>query len=306
LRWAVWGEFLWLHPTGVDMAHAQQQNGTDPPGMGAAGTVPWGEIGTVDPDYDIGWRIGGEYRFAEYESIFASYLFFSSDSVSSVIPPVIPGGDGAVGSLVHHPGAELTSSDGPVDASYDIKFQLGDLACRQVVFCDPCSVLSVFLGARYGHFEQDFVQDGIFSGGNAGAINTTTNIKVDAIGPMAGIDGEHLIGKTRFSFYGRALVAALSGEFKSQYRMFNTTTDEQLALSTWNDDRIIPMLDYELGVAWTGPNRHVRLSAGYLASHWFNIVSTPVEVDAVQHDNYVNVGDSIGFDGLAAHAEFRW
>lgn len=288
------------------MAHAQQQNGTDPPGMGAAGTVPWGEIGTLDPDYDIGWRAGGEVRFDECQSVFASYTFFTSNAVSTVIPPTIPGGGGAVGSLVHHPGAELTSSDGPVTASYDIDFQLGDIAYRQILDCDPTSVFSAFLGARYGTLDQDFAQNGIFSGGNAGAINTYTSIDFDGIGPMAGFDAEHQLGHTRFSAYGHALVAALSGEFKSRYTMYNGTTEEQLALATWNDDRIVPMLDYELGVAWTGPNRHIRLAAGYMASHWFNIVSTPVFVDAVQADNYVNVSDTISFDGLVGHAEFRW
>ena len=39
LRWAIWGEALWIHPTGVDMAHAQQQDG-----LGGAGTVPFGNI----------------------------------------------------------------------------------------------------------------------------------------------------------------------------------------------------------------------------------------------------------------------
>lgn len=299
----MWGEFLWLRPKGVDMAHAQQQNGTDPPGSGAPGTVPWGQIGTASPDYDIGWRAGGEWRFSECESIFASYTFYSSDAVSTVVPPAIP--DGTVGSYVQHPGEDLTFSDGPVQANYDIKFQLGDLACRQVVFCDPCSVWSVFLGARYGHLEQDFLQSEFLSVGGD-SISTSTNVKVDAIGPMAGVDYEHLIGRSRFSFYGRALVAALNGEFKSRYRTLNVTTEEQMALSLWNDNRIIPMLDYELGVAWTGPNRHIRLAAGYLGSHWFNVVTTPVEVNAVKADNYVNVDDTISFDGLTAHAEFRW
>jgi len=41
-------------------------------------------------------------------------------------------------------------------------------------------------------------------------------------------------------------------------------------------------------------------------SHWFNIVSTPVFVDAVQADNYVDVDDTISFDGLVGRAEVRW
>jgi hypothetical protein len=88
--------------------------------------------------------------------------------------------------------------------------------------------------------------------------------------------------------------------------MFNDTTDAVLAEVFWNDDRIVPMLDYELGVAWNSPSGHCRLAAGYMASFWFDAVTTPVFVDAVQADNYVDVGDSIAFDGLVGRVEFRW
>jgi Legionella pneumophila major outer membrane protein precursor len=301
LLYSVFGEVLWLHPTGVDMAHAQQQNG-----IGGAGTVPWGQIGTADPDYDLGYRLGGEIRLGMCESVFGSYTFFTSNAKSTVIPPVIPGGGGAVGSLVQHPGADLTASDGPVNANYDIDFQLGDIAYRQILSSDPRQVVSFFLGGRFGHLDQDFRQTGVFAGGDGGTINTKTNIDIDAAGPMIGLDAEHQIGCSRFSVYGRGLVAALTGQFDSHYTMYNATTDELLAESVWKDDRIIPMLDYELGVAWTGPNRHFRLAAGYMASYWFNIVSTPTFVDAVQADNYVNVSDTLSFDGLVGHVEFRW
>ena len=72
------------------------------------------------------------------------------------------------------------------------------------------------------------------------------------------------------------------------------------------DDRIVPMLDYELGIAWLGPQGHLRVAIGYMATYWFNIVSTPTFVDAVQADNYVNVSDTIAFDGAVGHVEWRW
>ena len=87
--------------------------------------------------------------------------------------------------------------------------------------------------------------------------------------------------------------------------MNNATTVTKLAEADWNDDRIVPMFDYELGVAWTSPNGHVRLAVGYMATHWFNIVSTPTFVDAVQANNYVNVSDTVSFDGAVGHAELR-
>jgi hypothetical protein len=301
LRWSLWGDALWLHPTGVDMAHAQQQDG-----IGGAGTVPFGLIGVADPEYDLGFRIGGQFRYGPQDAVFVEYTFFESDTQSSLVAPNIVGGGGAVGSLVHHPGAVVTASDGPVNANYDIDFQLGDVAYRYYVICVPTSEVSVFFGARYGTLDQQFGQTGIFGGGQGGTIDTTTEIEFDGVGPMAGMTGEHLIGNTRYSFYGRALAAALTGEFRNHYRMFNSSTATLLAEAFWNDDRVVPVLDYELGVAWVGPKGRFRLAAGYMMSFWFNSVTTPVFVDAVQADNYVNVADTIAFDGLVGRVECRW
>ena len=301
LRWSLWGDALWLHPTGVDMAHAQQQNG-----IGGAGTVPFGLIGVADPDYDLGFRVGGQFRFGPLDAVFVEYTFFESDAASSLVAPDIVGGGGAVGSLVHHPQASITASDGPVNATYDIDFQLGDAGYRYYVVCVPTTEVSVFLGARYGELDQRFGQTGVFAGGNAGTIDTTTQIEFDGAGPIAGMTGEHVIGNSRYSLYGRALASALTGEFRSHYRLFNSTTATLLAESFWNDDRIVPMLDYELGVAWVGPKGRFRVAAGYMMSFWFNAVTTPVWVDAVQADNYVDVADTIAFDGLVGRVECRW
>ncbi len=58
------------------------------------------------------------------------------------------------------------------------------------------------------------------------------------------------------------------------------------------------MIDYELGLAWTGPQGHLHLAAGYMVNHWFNAVTTPVFIDAVQANNYTDLGDTISFTGL--------
>jgi hypothetical protein len=303
VQWTLFGDVLFLHPTGVDMAHAQQQNGIGAP---SAGTVPFGQIGVVDPGYDLGFRIGGEMQFDPCAAVFVSYTWFSEDESSSLAAPVITGGGGAVGSLVHHPGAVVDASAGPVSANYDIEFQLGDAAYRQFLIIDNCRKVSVFGGGRFANLEQDFLQTGVFAGGQGGQIDTSTNIEFTGGGAMAGIDAERRIDMSGFSVYGKALIAALTGNFESHYRMFNVTTDAQLAAADWEEDRIVPMLDYELGIAWTGPQGHLRLAVGYMASHWFNAVTTPVFVDAVQANNYVDVGDTISFDGVVGHVEFRW
>jgi Legionella pneumophila major outer membrane protein precursor len=301
LRWSVWGEAIWIHPTGVDMAHAQQQNG-----LGGAGTVPFGNIAVLDPDYDIGFRAGAQLRFAPKDAIFGQFTWFDSSVDDSLAAPNIPGGGGAVGSLVQHPGAALTASAGPVTGSYDIDFRLADIAYRYYVACTRTGETSVFIGGRWGKLDQMFAQNGIFGGGLGGAVDTTTDIDFKGGGPIAGFQTEHLLDSTRFSVYAKGAAAALAGTFDANYLMFNDTTDQTLAQSIWSDDRIVPMLEYELGIMWTGPQNHCRVALGYMASYWFNIVSTPVWVRAVQDDSYVNVSDTIAFDGAVGRVEFRW
>ncbi len=166
--------------------------------------------------------------------------------------------------------------------------------------------VSVFAGGRFGKLDQDFLQSGVFSGGLGGAINTTSHIDFTGGGPIIGIDAERRIDSSGFSVYGHALAASLLGKVHSDYRMFNTTTSTLLADAAWDNERVMPMIDYELGLAWTGPQGHLHLAAGYMVNHWFNAVTTPVFIDAVQANNYTDLGDTISFTGLVGRLSFTW
>lgn len=301
-RNSVFGEFLYLQPTDADVTHAQQQNG-----IGGAGTVPFGQIGVASLDYEPGFRVGGSHSLSNCSSIFGSYTFFESDTRDTLVPPVIPGGGGAIGSLVHHPGAAITASVGPVTADYNIDFQLAEVGFRRVWRSGPSQVINWSVGARYGHLEQDFAQSGVFSGGSAGLIDTVTNIDFDGGGLLFGLDGERRFGTSGLSGYAKINVSPMTGQFQADYSMRNETTGTQLALALWEDDRITTLLDYEAGFAWTGGNCDcIRLTAGYTVFHWFNAVTTDEFIDSVQNDNYVDVEGPLSFSGLVSRAEFRW
>lgn len=296
----VFGEFLFLRATDADVAYAQQQNG-----LGGAGTVPFGRIGTVDMDYEPAFRVGGGIGLDACSTLSLSYTRFDGDSNDTLVAPTVPGGGGAVGSLVHHPGAALTASPGPVDAHYDIEYQLADLLFRDVWRSGNCYVLNYSLGAQYANFDQEFAQFGNFGGSTAGAINTTTDIEFDGGGIKAGLDGERWLGG-RLSIYAKASAAAISGRFRSQYDMLNVTTDTLLAESIWKDNRVISLIEYEIGLAVTSCNQRWRLSAGYLFQHWGNMVTTSNFIDGVQADNYTDLSDVISFDGFTTRLEARF
>jgi hypothetical protein len=295
----MYGDYLYLQSTDVDVAHAQQQDG-----LGGAGTVPFGEIGTIGEDFEPGYRVGGSIACGPCTSVGVSYTFFESGSSSSLEAP-FGTNTGAVGSLVHHPGAALTASAGPVDATYDIDFQVADAMWRRVVKQSARYAMAFSVGFEYGHLEQDFTQNGIFGGGLGGAIDTETSIDFDGAGIKVGVDGDHQFGHG-CGIYGRLTAAALTGRFRSHYTMFNETTDQMLAQADWEDDRVIGQIEYEVGASLTSMNNHWRVAAGYMFSYWTNAVTTPDFIDAVQADNYTNVGNTIGFNGLVGRVECLW
>jgi hypothetical protein len=108
------------------------------------------------------------------------------------------------------------------------------------------------------------------------------------------------------AFYGRATASALSGRFSSRYTMFNDSTDQLLAAANWKDDRLVGRFEAEVGVSCYSKDEHWRVSAGYLFSQWTNMITTPEFITGVQFDNYVRLGDSIGFEGLVGRVECRW
>ncbi len=301
-RNSVFGEFLYLQPADADVTHAQQQNG-----IGGAGTVPFGQIGVASLDYEPGFRAGGSLSLSNCSSIFGSYTFLESDSFDSLLPPVIPGGGGAIGSLVHHPGASITASVGPVNSNYAIDFQLADFGIRRVWRSGPSQVINWSVGGRYGHLEQNFLQSGIFSGGSAGQIDTLTDIDFDGGGLLFGLDGERRYGISGLSVYGKINVSPMTGRFHADYSMQNVSTATQLALADWQDDRITTLLDYEAGLAYTfGTCDCFRISGGYTVYQWFNAVTTDSFINGVRTNNYEDISGSLSFSGLVTRAEFRW
>jgi len=141
-----WGEFLYLQATDADVTHGQQQDG-----IGGAGTVPFGRIGTVSPDHQPGFRVGTDIAFSDCSSIGMSFTHFESDAFDTLTPPNIPGGSGAVRSFVQHPGANLTASDGPVAAAYSVDFQLADFRYRSIWKANDCYAINWSVGGQYGH-----------------------------------------------------------------------------------------------------------------------------------------------------------
>jgi hypothetical protein len=298
-RTHIFGEYLYLHPTGVDMAHAIQQNGT-----GGSGTTPEGRVGVVDQNYNSAYRVGFGVALGPCASIVTSYANYHSHATDSLSAPDVLGG--TVGSLVLHPESlNAGSTSFLVDAFNDIDFQTVDVDYRRLLGGGYRYFVNYAVGVRYAKLVQEFGQIGEFAP-PTGTIETTTDISFEGAGLRAGLDGEQRLGGTRLGVYGKGFINVLFGRFNSNYLQFDLTTDSIQSLSSWKDERVVPVLEYEVGLSWTSRGGHIRATAGYYTAFWFNAVTTPEYVQAVQYADFVNVGDTIAFDGLVSRLEFRY
>ena len=64
--------------------------------------------------------------------------------------------------------------------------------------------------------------------------------------------------------------------------------------------------DLEFGLGWQSLCGRFRVKAGYYIGAWFNTVTTPAFLDAVQSNDFVDQSDTLTFDGLALRLELQF
>jgi hypothetical protein len=279
------------------MAHGIQQNGT-----GGAGTVPAGDVGTVQPDFESGFRVGADWACTCCSEVRFTYTWYQSKSTDLLLAQT--GIGGTAQSLVLDPGTvDAAATFDSLFATYQINFQTADIDYMFTLDRTECSAWTLSVGARYAHLVQNFDQLGEFTGAG-GRMNTSTSILFDGVGLRTGIEGTRECGKSRVFLYGKCFLDVLFGDFRSQYEQFNLTTSTSEASSHWVDGRVMPILETEVGLRWISCDDHWKLAAGYNTAYWFNAVDTAEFIQAVQSDSFTHVGHAIVFTGLVAHAEF--
>jgi hypothetical protein len=189
-------------------------------------------------------------------------------------------------------------------AAYDIDFKLADIDYRRLLCHGCCYAVNWQVGARYGKLDQDLLATYSI----LGTTTVETAIDFDGFGPRLGLDGEILLCKG-LSLYGRGAASFLLGHFAGDLVQQNTFSGV-LVTTTYSNDRIVPILELDVGLGWTSPAGRVRLLAGYYLASWFNTVTTPDLINAVQLNNFSNSGDALSgtitFDGLTARVELRF
>ncbi|HEV3136792.1 MAG TPA: Lpg1974 family pore-forming outer membrane protein, partial [Pirellulales bacterium] len=240
------GEFLYLRPTGIDMAHAIQATTTGIGGLGfTPGAAPAGAVGVLNPVYTPAFRVGGAVALDSCSSVGASWARFDSHTENTVVAPAAPGqlNNFNVTSLVVHPNAPNIAPNAVVAvAGNDINFQLIDVDYRRLLSGGFRHALNYTVGVRYGNLQQSFQQI-LGPAQPIGASQTNTNILFQGVGLRTGVDGARQIGNSRVSFYGKSFISVLFGEVNASYTQANILDQTVQATSRWADVRPVPILE---------------------------------------------------------------
>ena len=102
----------------------------------------------------------------------------------------------------------------------------------------------------------------------------------------------------------KGIGSVLAGSFHSSFTQTNVFNGVE-ALTSWEDDRFVSILEAELGITYEY-NNCWHFSLGYQMAAWFNAVTTPEWVQAVHTTTFTNVSDTITFDGVVARIEYLW
>ena len=299
-RSGIFSEFLYWKASGADVSYGVPQDG-----IGGIGTVPVGDVGVLDFDHEASFRVGFNLALNCQSSVSVAYTKFetNTDHVLFIPPPFV------IQPLVMAPGTFNAGFTAQV-AVAETSLEMDSLDVEYRAVLTSCSKYHVnFLaGARYAELDQSLGSVFLFAPPD-GTTFVFSELDFEGAGLRIGLDGERFIlPRMGISVYGKAVGGVLGGEFRGTYAQINQFNGTE-AFTTWEDARLVPIGEAEVGFRWANRRDSLRLSVGYYVGMWGNMVTTPEWIEAVQGLNFVDISrdssDSIRFDGLVARAELR-
>jgi hypothetical protein len=297
-RTSVFGEALYLRPRNAEVAYAIPIAGPVAPALG--NEVPVGPVALVDPDYDWAFRVGGNWALDQGSSITAAYTRLRSETMgaASIAAPDV------LRALVTHAlGIGLATDALGAEAVLDIDLDTADIDFRSLCAGCECGdyayAVNYIIGARYAELEQRFAASFV----NVSTTTVESNIRFEGAGMRFGLQGERFFPSSGLFVYGTGITNILFGEVDATYMQTNTIGGLEAA-TAWSAGRVVPVLELELGVGWLGMNRHLKLSAGYRVSSWFNVPTTDDWIWAVQNSDFRDLDGTLTFDGVVGRAEW--
>ena len=289
------GEALYLSAGNSDLIYATEQ--TSPVGTPS----PTGPLGISNIGENTGYRVGFALAHSGCSSIVASYARWDGATTSTLQAT----GNNVLNSNLIHPSTATTGAASlEAVARQSAGFQFADVLLRRVYRSSNCGVLNWNAGLRYGNLQQGLSADQTVSVAT-GLTNVRTDIDFNGLGILAGLDGERHSTHTGFLIYGRALGSLLAGNWAADYEQRNQFGGGVIA-NRYEDFRVTPVIDTELGLGWQSKSGCLRLTTGYLFSSWLNTVTTRDYIQSVRTGSLLNLDDNLTFSGLTSRIQLNF
>jgi len=98
----------------------------------------------------------------------------------------------------------------------------------------------------------------------------------------------------------------VAGTARCAYTQTSGLAGGPLVETGYPADRVVPIIDAELGTGLSLWNDKLRLTVGYSFSGWFNVVRTDQFIGAVQANNFTGMHDTLTFDGMVGRVELQF
>ena len=292
----LWGEFLYLRSRDSEVTYGVESNTSLAP---PAPPVQVGRVGMVDQTADPGFRFGMTYMLDESSSLTASWAMLESHRSDRIDRTSL---SNVIQSSVLHPSTAAASSSGTFATGiHDIDFDLVDLEYRGKLSSSETTETNYVVGLRYVYLQQEFLHDNNILGNQTVA----TDIDFNGLGVRLGLEGERFRHKSRWFVYGKSYVNFVAGEFNAKFDQ-GQAFDASVVDTLWEAGRIVSIWDLELGLGHVCKSERLSISAGYSFSAWTNVVKTDEFINAVQTNNFLDLGETMTYDGLVARVEGRF
>ncbi|MCS7238559.1 MAG: Lpg1974 family pore-forming outer membrane protein [Thermoguttaceae bacterium] len=294
-KWSFFGDIIYLCPSNQEVAIAVPADG--PIDFGRV-PVQAGPTLLAEFEYEPGFRVGGAMQFTECSQLRTTFTWLeaSTNAWGSTTAPFV------MWPMVTHPELDLADRQFlDAGARYLLDIELYDVDWVRVLTIGPFHRVDFIVGGRYAGLSQElrsfFVANGLDQ--------VATDVNYNGGGIRVGLEGEWFDTSRTWLIYAKSAASFTAGEFRCGFRQDNNL-GQRLVETSWKADRVVSMLDLEVGMGWQSRNDALRLTAGYMVSGWHNVITVPEYIDAVRANSYTGIGDFMTFDGFVGRVDFRF
>ena len=296
---------MYLRPRNANVAYGVEFNGPPNTAPGAATPIQVAEPGTASIDFHPGWRVGFAKSLDECNAVVATFSHYEGENQDSIsVPSDLQQQGILIRSMVSQPSTWTAAPVGDwlqAASDYQMIYSLADIDFRWTFENQNDTRLSLFAGMRYASLDQRL---DVNLTSSSDLQNVHSQVNFEGGGLRIGFEGQR---RTPFGlvFYGRTAASLVAGTFRCAYSQ-TSLYNGPLVDTGYPADRVVPILDAELGTGLSLWNDKLRLTAGYSFSGWFNIVRTDQFIGAVQSNNFTGMNNALTFDGFVGRIELQF